>query len=158
MVESHIELFKTNIDLELETINKIDLENLIKKLFSNYYFNWDFRYLFRDNLLNYLSADKSISNKLNSLTQFRFNMIKKEALIARDVGIFDFKENELDELSEIIFLVADNWFSLSAKRYPDKDESFLIQRGMGLLIKVSEPYLSKESKKIVKNLYGGIQL
>ncbi len=158
LVESHIELFKTNIDLELETINKNDLENLIKKLFSNYYFNWDFRYLFRDNLLNYLSADKSISNKLNSLTQFRFNMIKKEALIARDVGIFDFKENELDELSEIIFLVADNWFSLSAKRYPDKDESFLIQRGMGLLIKVSEPYLSKESKKIVKNLYGGIQL
>ena len=57
LVESHIELFKTNIDLELETINKIDLENLIKKLFSNYYFNWDFRYLFRDNLLNYLSAD-----------------------------------------------------------------------------------------------------
>ena len=143
---------------EIIEANKIDLENLIKKLFSNYYFNWDFRYLFRDNLLNYLSADKSISNKLNSLTQFRFNMIKKEALIGRDVGIFDFKENELDELSEIIFLVADNWFSLSAYKYPDKDESFLIQRGMGLLIKVSEPYLSKESKKIVKNLYGGIQL
>ena len=68
---------------------------------------------------------------------------------------FDFKENELDELTEIIFLVADNWFALSSKKYPDKDENFLMQRGMGLLIKVSEPYLSKDSKIIIKDLHGG---
>ena len=37
----------------------------------------------------------------------------------------------------------------------DKDENFLMQRGMGLLIKVSEPYLSKESKIIIKDLHGG---
>ena len=42
-----------------------------------------------------------------------------------------------------------------AKKYPHKDENFLMQRGMGLLIKVSEPYLSKESKIIIKDLHGG---
>ena len=93
---------------------------------------------------------------MNELTQLRFNKIKEEALIGRDRGVFDFKENELDELSEIIFLVADNWFALSSKKYPDKDENFLMQRGMGLLIKVSEPYLSKESKLIIRNLHGGV--
>ena len=158
LVESHIELFKTNIGLELEKVNKTDLEILIKQLFSQYYFNWDFRYLFRDNLVNHFSADKSMSNKLNQLTQLRFNKIKEEALMGRDVGIFDFKDNELEELSEIIFLVADNWFALSSRKYPGKDEDFLTQRGMGLLIKVSEPYQSKESKKIFKNLHGGILL
>ena len=150
-MESHIELFKTNIGLELEKVNRTDLEILIKQLFSQYYFNWDFRYLFRDNLVNHFSADKSMSNKLNQLTQLRFNKIKEEALVGRDVGIFDFKDNELEELSEIIFLVADNWFALSSRKYPGKDEDFLTQRGMGLLIKVSEPYQSKESKKIFKN-------
>ena len=158
LVESHIELFKTNIDLELETRNKIDLENLIKKLFSNYYFNWDFRYLFRDNLINYFSSDQSLADKLNNLNQIRFNKIKEEALLGRDIGIFNFKDNELEDLSEIIFLVADNWFSLSSRKYPDKDESFLIQRGMGLLIRVLEPHLSQESKKIVKNIHGGVLL
>ena len=137
-------------------MGKIDLEILIKQLLSQYYFNWDFRYLFRDNLADNLSSDRSITNKLNELTQLRFNKIQEEALIGRDQGVFDFKENELDELSEIIFLVADNWFALSSKKYPDKDENFLMQRGMGLLIKVSEPYLSKESKLIIRNLHGGV--
>ena len=86
----------------------------------------------------------------------RLNKIKEDALIGRELGVFDFKENELEELSEIIFLVVDNWFALSSKKYPDKDENFLMQRGRGLLIKVSEPYLSKESKIIIKNLHGGV--
>lgn len=156
LVESHIDLFKANIDQRLDTVGRIDLEILIKQLFSQYYFNWDFRYLFRDNLADNLSTDKSISNKLNDLTQLRFNQIKQEALTGRELGVFDFKEDELDELSEIIFLVADNWFALSSKKYPDKDENFLMQRGMGLLIKVSEPYLSRESKIIIKDLHGGV--
>ena len=156
LVESHIDLFKANIDQRLDTVGRIDLEILIKQLFSQYYFNWDFRYLFRDNLADNLSTDKSISNKLNDLTQLRFNQIKQEALTVRELGVFDFKDNELDELSEIIFLVADNWFALSSKKYPDKDENFLMQRGMGLLIKVSEPYLSRESKIIIKDLHGGV--
>jgi len=158
LVESHIELFTANFDLELEIVNKIDLEVLIKQLFSQYYFNWDFRYLFRDNLINYFSSDQSLADKLNSLNQIRFNKIKEEALLGRDIGIFNFKDNELEDLSEIIFLVADNWFSLSSRKYPDKDESFLIQRGMGLLIRVLEPHLSQESKKIVKNIHGGVLL
>jgi hypothetical protein len=29
---------------------------------------------------------------------------------------------------------------------------------MGLLIRVLEPHLSKQSKKIVKNIYGGVLL
>ena len=58
------------------------------------------------------------------------------------------------EIGEIIYLVADNWFDLSSKIYPDKDENFLIRRGLGLLIKVTEPYLSKGSKKIIKDLHG----
>ncbi|MDB4815836.1 hypothetical protein OAH24_00385, partial [Gammaproteobacteria bacterium] len=147
-----------NFDLELEIVNKIDLEVLIKQLFSQYYFNWDFRYLFRDNLINYFSSDQSLADKLNNLNQIRFNKIKEEALLGRDIGIFNFKDNELEDLSEIIFLVADNWFSLSSRKYPDKDESFLIQRGMGLLIRVLEPHLSQESKKIVKNIHGGVLL
>ena len=158
LVESHIELFTANFDLELEIVNKIDLEVLIKQLFSQYYFNWDFRYLFRDNLINYFSSDQSLADKLNNLNQIRFNKIKEEALLGRDIGIFNFKDNELEDLSEIIFLVADNWFSLSSRKYPDKDESFLIQRGMGLLIRVLEPHLSQESKKIVKNIHGGVLL
>jgi hypothetical protein len=158
LVESHIELFTANVDLELEIVNKIDLEVLIKQLFSQYYFNWDFRYLFRDNLINYFSSDQSLADKLNNLNQIRFNKIKEEALLGRDIGIFNFKDNELEDLSEIIFLVADNWFSLSSRKYPDKDESFLIQRGMGLLIRVLEPHLSQESKKIVKNIHGGVLL
>ena len=158
LVESHIELFTVNVGLELEIVNKIDLEILIKQLFSQYYFNWDFRYLFRDNLINYFSSDHSIVNKLNNLNQIRFNKIKEEALLGRDAGVFEFKDNELEDLSEIIFLVADNWLSLSSRKYPDKDESFLIQRGMGLLIRVLEPHLSKESKKIVKNIHGGVLL
>ncbi len=137
-------------------VGKIDLEILIKQLFSQYYFCWDFRYLFRDSLADNLSSDKPISNKLNDLTKLRLNKIKEDALIGRELGVFDFKENELEELSEIIFLVADNWFALSSKKYPDKDENFLMQRGRGLLIKVSEPYLSKESKIIIKNLHGGV--
>ena len=156
LVESHIDLFKANIDQRLDTVGRIDLEILIKQLFSQYYFNWDFRYLFRDNLADNLSTDKSISNKLNDLTQLRFNQIKQEALTGRELGVFDFKDNELDELSEIIFLVADNGFALSSKKYPDKDGNFLMQRGMGLLIKVSEPYLSRESKIIIKDLHGGV--
>ena len=156
LVESHIDLFKANIDQRLDTVGRIDLEILIKQLFSQYYFNWDFRYLFRDNLADNRSTDKSISNKLNDLTQLRFNQIKQEALTGRELGVFDFKENELDELSEIIFLVADNWFALSSKKYPDKDENFLMQRGMGLLIKISEHYLSRESKIIIKDLHGGV--
>ena len=75
-------------------------------------------------------------------------------MIGREVGVFDFKDNEVEELSEIIFLLADNWFALSSKKYPDKDEEFLVQRGMKLLIKASEPYWSKGSKKIINNLYG----
>ena len=67
LVESHIELFKDNIDQGLD-IRKIDLEILIKQLFSQYYFCWDFRYLFRDSLADNLSSDKPISNKLNDLT------------------------------------------------------------------------------------------
>jgi hypothetical protein len=63
----------------------------------------------------------------------RFDTIKQDALIARDLGVFDFKENELDELTEIIFLVADNWFALSSKKYPDKDENFFNAERYGTL-------------------------
>ena len=155
LVESHIDLYKTNFGLRLNALGSIDLEILVKQLFSQYYFDWDFRYLLRDDLANKFSRDKPISKKLDNLTQLRFDTIKQDALIARDLGVFDFKENELDELTEIIFLIADNWFALSSKKYPHKDENFLMQRGMGLLIKVSEPYLSKESKIIIKDLHGG---
>ena len=154
LVESHIELFKENISLKLEEVDRIDLEILIKKLFSQYYFNWDFRYLFRDNLVNNFSTDRSLTSQLNNLTVLRFNKIKEEALIGREVGVFDFKDNEIEELSEIIFLLADNWFALSSKKYPDKNEEFLVRRGMRLLIKASEPYLSVGSKKVINNLYG----
>jgi hypothetical protein len=47
---------------------------------------------------------------------------------------------------------------LSSRIYPNKDEKFLIQRGLGLVIKVIEPYLSKNSKKIVKDLHGEFQI
>ena len=140
--------------LKLEDVDRIDLESLIKKLFSQYYFNWDFRYLFRDNLVNNFPTDRSLTSKLNDLTVLRFNKIKEEALIGREVGVFDFKDIEVEELSEIIFLLADNWFALSSKKYPDKNEEFLVRRGMRLLIKASEPYLSVGSKKVINNLYG----
>ena len=67
LVESHIELFKENISLKLEDVDRIDLESLIKKLFSQYYFNWDFRYLFRDNLVNNFPTDRVLTSKLNDL-------------------------------------------------------------------------------------------
>ena len=57
---------------------------------------------------------------------------------------------------KLFFLLPIIGFALSSKKYPDKDENFLMQRGRGLLIKVSEPYLSKESKIIIKNLHGGV--
>ena len=104
--------------------------------------------------MNNFPTDRSLTSKLNDLTVLRLNKIKEEALIGREVGVFDFKDNEIEELSEIIFLLADNWFALSSKKYPDKNEEFLVRRGMRLLIKASEPYLSVGSKKVINNLYG----
>jgi|TARA_B110000196_G_scaffold310585_1_gene313512 AcrR family transcriptional regulator len=154
LVESHIDLFDKNFKDEIDTNHKININTLINKLFSQYTFNWDFRYLFRDNFINIFPNDNSISDKLSDLNHVRFNRIKKEALFGREVGIFDFEDRDLEEIGEIIYLVADNWFDLSSKIYPDKDENFLIRRGLGLLIKVTEPYLSKGSKKIIKDLHG----
>ena len=68
LVESHIDLFKTNFGLRLNAERKIDLEILVKQLFSQYYFDWDFRYLLRDDLANKFSRDKPISKKLDNLT------------------------------------------------------------------------------------------
>ena len=158
LVESHIDLFDKNFKDEINTNHKMSIHTLIEKLFAQYLFNWDFRYLFRDNFVNTFPDDVVISDKLSDLNNSRFNRIKEEALFGRKLGIFDFSDGDLNELGEIIFLIADNWFELSSRIYPNKDEKFLIQRGLGLVIKVIEPYLSKDSKKIVKGLHGEFQI
>jgi AcrR family transcriptional regulator len=158
LVESHIDLFDKNFKDEINTNHKMSIHTLIEKLFAQYLFNWDFRYLFRDNFVNTFPDDVVISDKLSGLNNSRLNRIKEEALFGRKLGIFDFSDGDLNELGEIIFLIADNWFELSSRIYPNKDEKFLIQRGLGLVIKVIEPYLSKDSKKIVKGLHGEFQI
>ena len=158
LVKSHIDLFERNFKYEINTNHEMSIDTLIKKLFSQYLFNWDFRYLFRDNFINIFSNDNSISDKLSDLNNTRFNWIKEEVLLGRDHGIFEFRDKDLEEVGEIIYLIADNWFELSSRLYPDKDEKFLIQRGLGLLIKVTEPYMSKNSKKIIKDLHGEFQI
>ena len=158
LVESHIDLFDKNFKDKINTNHKMSIHTLIEKLFAQYLFNWDFRYLFRDNFVNTFPDDAVISDKLSDLNNSRFNRIKEEALFGRKLGIFDFSDGDLNELGEIIFLIADNWFELSSRIYPNKDEKFLIQRGLGLVIKVIEPYLSKNSKKIVKDLHGEFQI
>ena len=154
LVEAHIKLFETNLGFELVTANTINIEILIKKLLSQYSFNWDFKYLFRDNLANNFLEDKTLSKKLNDLNIARINKIKEDAILGKEAGIFVFEDDEVEEISEMLFLIANNWFDLSARKYPDKDENFISQRGLSLLIRAAEPYLSKNSKKIIKNLQG----
>ena len=158
LVETHIDLFDKNFKDVIDINHQINIDSLINKLFSQYSFNWDFRYLFRDNFTNIFLNDNSIADKLFDLNTTRFSRLKEELLFTRDLGIFNFKDRDLVEIGEIIYLVANNLFDLSSTKYPDKDEKFLKRRGLGLLIRVLDPYSSKSSKKIIKDLYGEFKI
>lgn len=158
LVESHLDLFDKNFSLDLQAYKKISIDNLVNKLFSQYLYVWDFRYLFRNDLMNNFEKDKVFFKRLSNLDESRLNVLREEALFGRDVGIFDFQDSELEELIEIMFLIVYNWLDLCIKKYPKENSNFHAKKGSGLIIKVLEPYMSMESKKIANELHKELKI
>ena len=99
-MESHIDLFDKNFSLDLQAYKKISIDNLVNKLFSQYLYVWDFRYLFRNDLMNNLRKIR-FSSKDFRTDESRLNVLREEALFGRDVGIFDFQDSELNHRNHV---------------------------------------------------------
>ena len=57
-----------------------------------------------------------------------------------------------------MFLIVYNWLDLCIKKYPKENSNFHAKKGSGLIIKVLEPYMSMESKKIAKELHKKLKI
>ena len=150
LVSTHLEIFDEEFNLRKKYSESEDPRTLILGLFSAYEIFWDYRYLMRDSFEQISRDLPALYRKIVKANSEVDEWAQKMILKGRDIGVLLIKDEEVESIVEISLIIGRHWLDYSIKKYPNESPVNLRKRGINLLIKSFFPYLSLESKEIIK--------
>jgi len=65
-------------------------------------------------------------------------------------GLLNFKENEVENISEIILVIGRYWMDFSHKKYPEEQDVKLRQKGIKHIFTVLKSFLSDDAVGLIE--------
>ena len=65
-------------------------------------------------------------------------------------GLLNFKENEVENISEIILVIGRYWMDFSQKKYPEEQDMKLRQKGIKHIFTVLKSFLSDDAVGLIE--------
>jgi AcrR family transcriptional regulator len=150
LLAAHIELIQKVFAVVNAKSDSGDDEVIIDGIFRAYDVIWDFRYLLRDDFSSLLDDEDEAFHAVKGVNDFLDDWTEGRMRHAEIHGLLNFKENEVENISEIILVIGRYWMDFSQKKYPEEQDMKLRQKGIKHIFTVLKSFLSDDAVGLIE--------
>lgn len=150
LLAAHIELIQKVFAVVNAKSDSGDDEVIIDGIFRAYDVIWDFRYLLRDDFSSLLDDEDEAFHAVQAVNDFLDDWTEGRMRHAEIHGLLNFKENEVENISEIILVIGRYWMDFSHKKYPEEQDVKLRQKGIKHIFTVLKSFLSDDAVGLIE--------
>ena len=150
LLAAHIQLIQKVFVVVNAKSDSSDSEVIMDGIFRAYDVIWDFRYLLRDDFSSLLEAKDEVLQAVLSVNDFLDDWTEERMGHAETHGLLNFKENEVENISEIILVIGRYWMDFSHKKYPEEQDVKLRQKGIKHIFTVLKSFLSDDAVGLIE--------
>ena len=150
LLAAHIELIQKVFAVVNAKSDSSDDEVIIDGIFRAYDVIWDFRYLLRDDFSSLLDDEDEAFHAVQAVNDFLDDWTEGRMRHAEIHGLLNFKENEVENISEIILVIGRYWMDFSHKKYPEEQDVKLRQKGIKHIFTVLKSFLSDDAVGLIE--------
>ena len=150
LLAGHIELIQKVFAVVNAKSDSGDDEVIIDGIFRAYDVIWDFRYLLRDDFSSLLEEEDEAFHAVQAVNDFLDDWTEGRMRHAEIHGLLNFKENEVENISEIILVIGRYWMDFSQKKYPEEQDMKLRQKGIKHIFTVLKSFLSDDAVGLIE--------
>ena len=150
LLAAHIELIQKVFAVVNAKSDSGDDEVIIDGIFRAYDVIWDFRYLLRDDFSSLLEEEDEAFHAVQAVNDFLDDWTEGRMRHAEIHGLLNFKENEVENISEIILVIGRYWMDFSHKKYPEEQDMKLRQKGIKHIFTVLKSFLSDDAVGLIE--------
>ena len=150
LLAAHIELIQKVFAVVNAKSDSSDDEVIIDGIFRAYDVIWDFRYLLRDDFSSLLDDEDEAFHAVQAVNDFLDDWTEGRMRHAEIHGLLNFKENEVENISEIILVIGRYWMDFSHKKYPEEQDMKLRQKGIKHIFTVLKSFLSDDAVGLIE--------
>lgn len=150
LLAAHIELIQKVFAVVNAKSDSGDDEVIIDGIFRAYDVIWDFRYLLRDDFSSLLEEEDEAFHAVQAVNDFLDDWTEGRMRHAEIHGLLNFKENEVENISEIILVIGRYWMDFSQKKYPEEQDMKLRQKGIKHIFTVLKSFLSDDAVGLIE--------
>ncbi len=151
LLAAHIELIQKVFAVVNAKSDSGDDEVIIDGIFQAYDVIWDFRYLLRDDFSSLLEEEDEAFHAVQAVNDFLDDWTEGRMRHAEIHGLLNFKENEVENISEIILVIGRYWMDFSHKKYPEEQDVKLRQKGIKHIFTVLKSFLSVDAVGLIES-------
>lgn len=151
LLAAHIELIQKVFAVVNAKSDSGDDEVIIDGIFQAYDVIWDFRYLLRDDFSSLLEDEDEAFHAVQAVNDFLDDWTEGRMRHAEIHGLLNFKENEVENISEIILVIGRYWMDFSHKKYPEEQDVKLRQKGIKHIFTVLKSFLSVDAVGLIES-------
>lgn len=151
LLAAHIELIQKVFAVVNAKSDSGDDEVIIDGIFQAYDVIWDFRYLLRDDFISLLEEEDEAFHAVQAVNDFLDDWTEGRMRHAEIHGLLNFKENEVENISEIILVIGRYWMDFSHKKYPEEQDVKLRQKGIKHIFTVLKSFLSVDAVGLIES-------
>lgn len=151
LLAAHIELIQKVFAVVNAKSDSGDDEVIIDGIFQAYDVIWDFRYLLRDDFSSLLEDEDEAFHAVQAVNDFLDDWTEGRMRHAEIHGLLNFKENEVENISEIILVIGRYWMDFSHKKYPEEQDVKLRQKGIKHIFTVLKTFLSVDAVGLIES-------
>lgn len=151
LLAAHIELIQKVFAVVNAKSDSGDDEVIIDGIFRAYDVIWDFRYLLRDDFSSLLEDEDEAFHAVQAVNDFLDDWTEGRMRHAEIHGLLNFKENEVENISEIILVIGRYWMDFSHKKYPEEQDVKLRQKGIKHIFTVLKSFLSVDAVGLIES-------
>ena len=150
LLAAHIGLIQNVFAVVNAKSDSGDDEVIIDGIFRAYDVIWDFRYLLRDDFSSLLEEEDEAFHAVQAVNDFLDDWTEGRMRHAEIHGLLNFKENEVENISEIILVIGRYWMDFSHKKYPEEQDVKLRQKGIKHIFTVLKSFLSDDAVGLIE--------
>ena len=150
LLAAHIGLIQNVFAVVNAKSDSGDDEVIIDGIFRAYDVIWDFRYLLRDDFSSLLEEEDEAFHAVQVVNDFLDDWTEGRMRHAEIHGLLNFKENEVENISEIILVIGRYWMDFSHKKYPEEQDVKLRQKGIKHIFTVLKSFLSDDAVGLIE--------
>ena len=150
LLAAHIGLIQNVFAVVNAKSDSGDDEVIIDGIFRAYDVIWDFRYLLRDDFSSLLEEEDEAFHAVQAVNDFLDDWTEGRMRHAEIHGLLNFKENEVENISEIILVIGRYCMDFSHKKYPEEQVVKLRQKGIKHIFTVLKSFLSDDAVGLIE--------